>query len=58
MTSAVKVDGERLYQKAHRGESVETPDREVEVHRAELLGATPSAPPSRSSAPRAPTSGR
>ena len=30
MTSAVKVDGERLYRKAHRGESVETPTRRVE----------------------------
>ena len=37
MTSAVKVDGERLYKKAHRGESVETPTRRVTVHRAELL---------------------
>ncbi len=37
MTSAVKVDGERLYKKAHRGESVETPSRRVTVHRAELL---------------------
>jgi tRNA pseudouridine55 synthase len=37
MTSAVRVGGERLYRKAHRGESVETPEREVEVHRAELL---------------------
>jgi tRNA pseudouridine55 synthase len=37
MTSAVKVDGERLYHKAHRGESVETPTRRVTVHRAELL---------------------
>jgi tRNA pseudouridine55 synthase len=37
MTSAVKVDGERLYRKAHRGESVETPTRTVVVHRAELL---------------------
>jgi tRNA pseudouridine55 synthase len=37
MTSAVKVDGERLYRKAHRGESVETPTRRVTVHRAELL---------------------
>ena len=26
MTSAVKVGGERLYKKAHRGETVETPD--------------------------------
>ena len=39
MTSAVRVDGERLYKKAHRGEVVETPLRDVEVHRAELLGA-------------------
>lgn len=39
MTSAVRVDGERLYKKAHRGETVETPVRDVEVHRAELLSA-------------------
>jgi tRNA pseudouridine55 synthase len=39
MTSAVRVDGERLYKKAHRGETVETPERDVEVHRAELLSA-------------------
>jgi tRNA pseudouridine55 synthase len=38
MTSAVRVDGERLYRKAHRGETVQTPEREVEVYRAELLG--------------------
>jgi tRNA pseudouridine55 synthase len=37
MTSAVRVDGERLYKKAHRGEVVETPVRDVQVHRAELL---------------------
>jgi tRNA pseudouridine55 synthase len=37
MTSAVRVGGERLYRKAHRGESVETPAREVEVYRADLL---------------------
>jgi tRNA pseudouridine55 synthase len=37
MTSAVKVSGERLYRKAHRGESVETPTRKVTVHRAELV---------------------
>ena len=37
MTSAVRVGGERLYKKAHRGESVETPVRDVEVYRAELL---------------------
>ncbi len=34
MTSAVRVGGERLYRKAHRGETVETPQREVEVYRA------------------------
>ena len=37
MTSAVKVEGERLYKKAHRGEVVETPTRRITVHRAELL---------------------
>lgn len=37
MTSAVRVGGERLYKKAHRGEVVETPERDVEVRRAELL---------------------
>ena len=40
LTSAVKVDGERLYRRAHRGEAgPERPVREVEVHRAELLDA-------------------
>jgi len=39
MTSAVRVGGERLYKKAHRGETVTTPERDVEVHRAELLSA-------------------
>jgi tRNA pseudouridine55 synthase len=38
MTSAVRVGGERLYRKAHRGETVKTPERDVEVHRADLLG--------------------
>lgn len=37
LTAAVKVGGERLYRRAHRGEQVPTPLREVEVHRAELL---------------------
>jgi tRNA pseudouridine55 synthase len=37
MTSAARVGGERLYKKAHRGEVVETPVRDVEVYRAELL---------------------
>lgn len=40
MTSAVKVEGERLYKRAHRGESSEErPVREVEIYRAELLDA-------------------
>ena len=38
MTAAVKVGGERLYRRAHRGEVVETPIRQVVVHRAELRG--------------------
>ena len=37
MTSAVRVGGERLYRKAHRGETIRTPEREIEVYRAELL---------------------
>jgi len=37
LTSAVRVEGERLYKRAHRGETAETPEREVEVHRAELV---------------------
>jgi tRNA pseudouridine55 synthase len=38
MTSSVRVGGERLYRKAHRGEVVETPPRDVEIYRAELVG--------------------
>jgi tRNA pseudouridine55 synthase len=37
MTSAVRLGGERLYRKAHRGEVVETPKRDVEIYRAELV---------------------
>lgn len=37
MTSAVKVDGERLYKKAHRGETVETPIKEVEIMSLDVL---------------------
>ena len=37
MTSAVKVGGERLYRKARRGESIETPVRRVTIRRAELI---------------------
>lgn len=38
MTSAVKVGGEALYRKAHRGETVETPEREVMIYQLELTG--------------------
>ena len=38
MTSAVKVDGEGLYKKAHRGEVVETPVKEVEIGAIDVLG--------------------
>jgi tRNA pseudouridine55 synthase len=34
--SAIKQGGERLYVKARRGDSVEAPPREVEIHRLEL----------------------
>lgn len=37
MYSALKQEGERLYVKARRGETVDIPAREVEVHRLELL---------------------
>ena len=38
LTSAVKVGGERLYKKAHRGETTEDrPTRQVTIHRADLL---------------------
>jgi tRNA pseudouridine55 synthase len=37
MYSALKHEGERLYVKARRGESVERPPREVEIHRLDLL---------------------
>lgn len=36
--SALKHDGERLYVKARRGETVDVPAREVDVHRLELRG--------------------
>jgi len=36
--SALKQGGEPLYLKARRGEAVEAPAREVEVHRLDLLG--------------------
>jgi tRNA pseudouridine55 synthase len=37
MTSAVKVDGERLYKKAHRGEVVETPLKELQIDAIDVL---------------------
>jgi tRNA pseudouridine55 synthase len=41
MTSAVKVGGERLYRKAHRGEIVETPVKEVEITAIDVLDFDP-----------------
>ncbi len=35
--SAVKVDGERLYRKARRGEAVEAPERPIEIMSLELV---------------------
>jgi tRNA pseudouridine55 synthase len=37
LTSAVKVDGERLYKKAHRGETADTPEREVMVYELTMI---------------------
>jgi tRNA pseudouridine55 synthase len=37
LTSAVKVDGEALYKKAHRGETAETPVRQVTIYDICLL---------------------
>ena len=41
MYSAVKVDGERLYKKARRGETVDRPPRQVRVDRFELTDWSP-----------------
>ena len=41
MYSALKVDGERLYQKARRGETVDRPPRQVRVDRFELIDWAP-----------------
>src|SRR5436190_16181569 len=41
LTSAVKVGGERLYRKARRGEEFETPVRQVEVMRFDVLAFDP-----------------
>ncbi len=37
MYSAVRMDGERLYEKARRGETVDRPPRQVRVDRFELI---------------------
>lgn len=41
MYSAVKVEGERLYKKARRGETVDRPPRQVTIHRFEIEAWTP-----------------
>lgn len=41
MTSAVKVGGERLYDKARRGEEIETPEREIMVYDTALVAFDP-----------------
>lgn len=41
MYSALKQGGERLYRKARRGEEVERPPRQVEIHALELLSWAP-----------------
>ncbi len=38
LTSAVKLNGEPLYKKAHRGETVDTPEREVMVYDLAMVG--------------------
>ena len=43
MHSALKMGGEALYRKARRGETVERPAREVEIHRLELIEHDPQA---------------
>jgi tRNA pseudouridine55 synthase len=40
--SAIKQGGEPLYRRARRGESVEVPEREVDVHAFTLVGRVPS----------------
>jgi tRNA pseudouridine55 synthase len=39
--AAVKVGGEALYRRARRGEEVDAPERDVVIHRLELLGYDP-----------------
>jgi len=43
MTSAVKVDGERLYRKAHRGEVIDTPTKEIEISAIDVIDFDPAA---------------
>jgi len=45
MVSAVTLDGERLYLKARRGETVERAPRPVIIHALELCGFQPGPPP-------------
>jgi tRNA pseudouridine55 synthase len=45
MVSAVKLDGERLYRKARRGETVERAARPITVHALELRAFKPGPPP-------------
>ena len=45
MVSAVKIDGERLYEKARRGEEVDRPPRAVTVYSFDLLELTPGEEP-------------
>jgi tRNA pseudouridine55 synthase len=45
MVSAVKLDGERLYVKARRGETVERAPRPITIHALELCGFQPGPPP-------------
>lgn len=37
LTSAIKVDGKRLYEYAHRGETIEVPERKVFIHTIKLI---------------------
>lgn len=37
LTSAIKVAGKRLYEYAHRGESIDVPERQVFIHNLKLI---------------------
>jgi len=39
--SAVQVDGQRLYKLARKGHAVELPEREVDIHRLEIISFAP-----------------